>query len=68
MSTKRTSSSCTGVYTAEMALAVLQKTVNDSGVLTDAVRMQPVCATARGSGESVFCMQLREWLLPCLTV
>ena len=30
---RRVSTSCTGVYTAEMALAVIEKTVNDAEVL-----------------------------------
>ncbi|CAL1129763.1 unnamed protein product [Cladocopium goreaui] len=38
----RASSSCTGAYTSEMALAILQKTVNESRLLPRKVTMTPV--------------------------
>ena len=45
-STQRTSSTCTGAYTAEMALAVIQKTINDSKALPSEVTFQPISAFA----------------------
>lgn len=43
VSTTRTSSSCTGIFTAEMALAVVEKTVNESQALSQPVSYRPVC-------------------------
>ena len=40
--TRLVSSSCTGALTAEMGLAVFEKTVNDSGVLRPLVSFQSV--------------------------
>lgn len=45
MTARRTSSSCTGAFTAEMACAVLEKTINDSRVLANKVSFRPVSAT-----------------------
>ena len=42
--TSKTSSTCTGAYTSEMGLAVIQKTINDSGVLHFGVAFQPLIA------------------------
>ena len=64
-SIKRTSSTCTGVYTAEMALAVIEKTVNDSKVLPAGICMRPVCATAWGLDQRVYLCFME---LQCLRV
>lgn len=37
-----TSSSCTGSYSGEMALSVVEKTVNKSGVLTAPIQFHPI--------------------------
>ena len=37
----RVSSACTGAYTAELALGVLEKTINDTKVLTRQVTFIP---------------------------
>ena len=39
---RRTSSSCTGAFTAEMALAAVERTVNCSGKLNKTVSMKPI--------------------------
>ena len=38
----RTSSSCTGAFTAEMSLAVVEKTINDDGWLQRPLSFKPV--------------------------
>ena len=48
-----TSSSCTGAYTGEMALAVIEKTVNESGQLPMPVMFSPVRAHDRYSVSAV---------------
>ena len=40
--TVKVSSSCTGAYTSEMTLAVIEKTINDTSVLSSPVMFQPV--------------------------
>ena len=42
--TTRTSSTCTGAYTSEMSLAVIQKTINESKALSFNVCFRPVSA------------------------
>ena len=41
LTVRKSSSSCTGVYTSEMGLAMMQKTCNDSGVLGSPVNIIP---------------------------
>ena len=48
VSTRHTSSSCTGAGTSEIAFAVIEKTVNDSGVLDLPISFQcKTCFDAR---------------------
>ena len=43
-STRYVSSSCSGIYTAEMTLSVIEKTINDSKVLPYDASFIPVTA------------------------
>ena len=49
---KTVSSTCTGAYTSEMALAVIQKTVNDSAVLPTTIGFRSVAAYVLHSEHS----------------
>ena len=48
-STSRTSSTCTGAYTSEMSLAVIEKNINDSAVLPFGVSFRPTFAFEQAS-------------------
>ena len=39
---RRSSSSCTGAFTAEMSLATLERTVNQSGALSRPMSIKPI--------------------------
>ena len=46
---RRTSSTCTGAFTSEMAVALIQKTVNDSKALQVGIFFRPTIAYAAAS-------------------
>lgn len=53
-SSLRTSSSCTGAYTAEMSLAVVQKTIQDSGYFHQAPEFTPIACYESWNDSFIF--------------
>ncbi len=61
--TTRTSSTCTGAYTSEMSLAVIQKTINESKALSFNVCFRPVSAHETWSVNWSF-FKMPNWHFP----